>query len=143
MDSNTNGFSVQIWILMYAWNTKPPQLNLVPSHLSGSRQLHTAPHQLPASTPMPFPYYQAPYVYFPQQSWPKNPHSVPSTSQLVSPHQNPSSWPKSVKGPAISTWLQYCNNHPNHGGDNLAALATNFKPRVTKQLINLPVDIYP
>ena len=93
----------------------------------GSRQLHTDPHQLPASTPMPFPYYQAPYVYFSHQSWPMNPHLVPPTSQCVSPPQSPSSQPKSVKGPAISTWLWYCNNHPNCGGDNLAALATNFQ----------------
>ena len=112
---------------VYSEHEKPPQFNLIPSRSSGSRQFHADVHQLPASTP--FPYYQAPYMYFPQHPWPTNPNPNPVTltSQPVSPHQNPSGWSKSVKGPAIFTWLQYCDSHPNHGGDNLAALTTNFK----------------
>lgn len=76
--------------------------------------------------PMPYPYYPAPQMYFSQQTWPMNPHPVPSTSHPVGFHQNPSSQSKLVKGPTISAWLEYCNNYPDHSGDNLAALATNF-----------------
>ena len=113
---------------VYSEHVKPSELNLTLSHSSGSRQLHIGrgldPHQPPA---IPFPFYHASYAYFPQQPWPTNLNPVPSTLQPVGLHQNPSGWPSSVKGSTISTWLQYCDNHPDHIGDNLVALATNFK----------------
>ena len=130
---------------VYSEHVKPLELNLTVSHSSGSRQLHTSRnpdlYQPPA---MPFLFYHAPYAYFPQKPWTTNLNPVPSTSQPVGLHQNPSGRPKLVKGPAISAWLQYCDNHPDHAGNNLVTLATNFKTqgyRTIDQLTSRRISI--
>ena len=65
-------------------------------------------------------------MYFQPNSWPTNSHFAPSTSQPPGPHQNPTTRPKSVKGPIISAWLRHCDNHPDRRGENFSALTGNF-----------------
>ena len=105
-------------------NEKPSQLNLTSSrHSSQSRtQLHNS-SQPPM---MSFPYFPPPHMYFQPNSWPTNSHFALSTSQPPGPHQNPTTWPKSVKGPIISAWLCHCDNHPDRCGENFSALTGNF-----------------
>ena len=91
-------------------------------HLLQSR---LQPNSLPQLPIMPFPYYPPPHMYFPQNPWPVNSQLAPSTSQPGS-YENSTIRSKSVKGPIISTWLRYCDSHPNHRGENLAALTSNF-----------------
>jgi hypothetical protein len=64
------------------------------------------------------------YYPMPQQQWLLQPlllFSHPSGSQ-----QNPIAPPRLVRGPAISAWLQYCDRHPSHQGENFAFLANKF-----------------
>ena len=105
-------------------NEKPLQLNLTPSHHSS--QSRTQLNSLPQLPMMPFPYFPPPHMYFPLNPWPVNSQLAPSTSQPAGSHQNSTTWPKSVKGPVISTWLCYCDNHPDCCGENLTTLTGNF-----------------
>lgn len=54
------------------------------------------------------------------------PQVAPSTAQPAGSDENSTACPKLVKGPAIPAWLRYCDNHPDHGGENLATLMSNF-----------------
>lgn len=108
----------------YNENEKPSEINLTPSYRSPASR--PPPQQQPMQMQMPYPFYPPPHMYLPQQSWPMNPQPVPSTSEPTRLHQNPLGWPKLVKGPAISAWLQHCDNHPDRHGDNLSTLAANF-----------------
>lgn len=71
--------------------------------------------------PMPYPYYLPPHLHFPQQFWPQ---AAPPPLHATNEHA--AGRPMMVKGPAISSWLQYCDNHWNHKGENYVALALSF-----------------
>ena len=75
---------------------------------------------------MSFLYFLPPHMYFPLNQFPMISQLVPLTSQPPSPHQNPTTWPKSVKGPIISAWLRHCDNHPDRRGENFSTLTGNF-----------------
>jgi hypothetical protein len=60
------------------------------------------------------------------------------------PAQNPTIPLRSVKGPAISTWLQYCDSLPIRQGENFVELAGKFGEqgyRTIDQLMSSRVSI--
>jgi len=86
----------------------------------------------PLPMTMPYLYYPSPhnnmYYPIPQQQWapqPVPPGSHPFLHPFAS-QQNPTMPLRSVRSPAISTWLQYCDHHPSHQGENFAFLADKF-----------------
>jgi hypothetical protein len=102
---------------------KPLELNLMgtaPRRAAGGLQNNTrAQDTQPMPMSMPYPYYPPPQMFYPmqQQQWGPQP---------IMPAQNPTIPPRSVKGPAISTWLQYCDSLPIRQGENFVELAGKF-----------------
>lgn len=121
----------------YSVTEKPLELNLMgaaPRRAGGgANQNHGRPHDIMMQPPMAMPYgcYPAPQMFFPfqpQQPWPTMPQQMPPGPQPgLSSAQNTSAPPKrSVKGPGISTWLQYCDHHPSRQGENFQSLSDKF-----------------
>jgi hypothetical protein len=114
-------------------------MGTAPRRAAGGLQNNTQAQdaqQMPMS--MPYPYYPPPHqMFYPmqQQQWPP---------QHFMPAQNLTIPPRSVKGPAISTWLQYCDSLPIRQGENFVELARKFGEqgyRTIDQLMSSRVSI--
>jgi len=117
--------------MLHSVNEKPRELNVMSTAarcpLGGANHNNTRMQDAqPLPMTMPYPYYPSPHMYYPmpQQQW--APQPVPPGSHPFASQQNLTMPPRSVRGPAISAWLQYCDRHPTHQGENFAFLAAKF-----------------
>ena len=117
---------------MFSVEEKPTQLNLLNNaprrHGSSSTNSTTQPQPV---FPMPYGYYPPPHSYFPSfpnpMQWAATGVPQPPGAQAYGvPQPNPTVPLRQVRGPQISTWLQYCDRVPGRYGENFSALTGKF-----------------
>lgn len=88
---------------------------------------------LPPQPTMPYGFYPSPHMYFPgmmqQQGWPSQPPPTGFHPSMMPGFQQPAPTAsiKSIKGPAISDWLDHCDRLPDRQGPSFYILAGKFE----------------
>lgn len=122
---------------IYKLEVKPLQVpvkkNGACNHVGGGSHRDVQNLGAPTQPMMPYGFYPSPHLYFPiqQQGWRSFAPPGPSSLQpMVGPgfqYQGQSMPIKSTRGPAITDWLQYCDNHPDRKGAAFVTLVGKFK----------------
>jgi hypothetical protein len=137
----------------YSAGTKPPEINL---YNNGPRTRAPAQAvaqsgqgfpQPPPSMNFPYGYYPPPYMmppsWYPQQPppalnfVPPTPNLMPLTPNPAPPVQNQTT---AFEYPNITTWLAYCDQHPNRCGENFSMHAGKFSDEGYRRIQQLTGD---
>jgi hypothetical protein len=107
------------------------QLNLLNNTARGRGSTNSAaPQPAPAlAPPMPYGYYPPPphLSWYPNpMPWAAGPGGLPHAPVPPAAQPDPTVPQKTIRGPRISPWLQYCDRQPGREGENFSALAGKF-----------------
>jgi hypothetical protein len=91
-----------------------------------------SPHARPTAGILPNPYFPQAYPNLPPHSlWygqvPYNlPFPLPHPQQYMAPPTTSVVPTQHIEYPVIAEWLTYCDDHPQHSGEDFASLAPKF-----------------